>query len=220
MERNSAMRRSTTDDGYSDSHCSCLPAALFGRWIDRVRGREHRPGRLQPAESGKGAYPAMCERRTNPTDATQRETVVPGAEVRAAAERELAAFYAAVSENYGPEEATVAAENWIEELKKAESPFGGTFPGWHQITIAAARGLAARVAVEHRTGDKYGGQDESRNCEGFPAGKARGSGMQTGGPLLVGGWAASLRQTVPGQPGNVEAEIDSWRRARDNRPCR
>lgn len=96
----------------------------------------------------------MCDRRASQTRAVGQGAPVSGAEVRTDAERELAAFYAAVAESYGPEEATLAAENWIEELKKAGTPNAGTFPVWHQITVAAARGLAARVAVQHPTPGK------------------------------------------------------------------
>jgi hypothetical protein len=61
------------------------------------------------------------------------------------AQWELAAFYAAVSEMCGPEEATRAALDWIEALEKVDQVSGGSPSVWRPTTIAAAAGLASRV---------------------------------------------------------------------------
>lgn len=61
------------------------------------------------------------------------------------AEKELAAFVAAVIELFGPEESLEAAEDWIEELDLLEWPTGNAKPDFRQVTIAAASRLAQRI---------------------------------------------------------------------------
>lgn len=83
----------------------------------------------------------------------------PADEPTAAAERELAAFYGAISATYGPEEAMQAAYGWIEELvrpyreesKSAPRHVAGPAPNWRYVTISAARRFASRV-VHRPTG--------------------------------------------------------------------
>ncbi|MGA9671606.1 MAG: hypothetical protein WBQ94_20515 [Terracidiphilus sp.] len=80
-------------------------------------------------------------------------------ELVAAAERELAAYYKAVSATYGPEEAMRAAQVWIEELermdgeepKNAPRRFDGSLSKWRNVTITAAHRFASRV-VDRPTG--------------------------------------------------------------------
>jgi hypothetical protein len=62
----------------------------------------------------------------------------------AMAERELAAFAAAVDNLFGSEHALQSAEDWIEELALKRLN-GETIPDFRQITIAASARLAARV---------------------------------------------------------------------------
>ena len=61
------------------------------------------------------------------------------------AERELAAFYTAVLEAYGPEEAKAAARNWIESLDAVDCCADGGLSDWRPVTIAAASCLASRI---------------------------------------------------------------------------
>lgn len=61
------------------------------------------------------------------------------------AEKELAAFVAAVSELLGPEQSLQAAEDWIEELELLEWPTGSARPDFRQATIAAASRLSQRI---------------------------------------------------------------------------
>jgi hypothetical protein len=76
-----------------------------------------------------------------------------GDELVAGAERELAAYYTAISATYGPEGAMQAAHDWIEELersdwekwKSAPRHIAGSLPSWRDVTISAARRLATRV---------------------------------------------------------------------------
>ena len=61
------------------------------------------------------------------------------------AEKELAAFVAAVSELFGPEQSLEAAEDWMEELELLEWPTGSARPDFRQVTIAAASCLSQRI---------------------------------------------------------------------------
>ena len=61
------------------------------------------------------------------------------------AERELAAFMSAVSELHGPEQAGIAAEDWICTFESTGEPFGFTTREWRKVTIAAASRLATRL---------------------------------------------------------------------------
>ena len=61
-------------------------------------------------------------------------------------ERALAAFYAAVAKDHGPEEAGRAAREWIEELENTGSC---QLADWRSVTARAARRLAQRVVARH-----------------------------------------------------------------------
>ena len=63
------------------------------------------------------------------------------------AERELAAFIAAVNELFGPEQARLAAEDWIRELESSWEG-GATVRDLRQITIKAAPRFAKRVNAQ------------------------------------------------------------------------
>jgi hypothetical protein len=93
----------------------------------------------------KGASIVMRERRVALSLHAQQVPFSSDAETHAKADRELAAFYEAVSEMYGPEEAMRAALDWIEELARTDQPAGERSPSWRQTTIAAAGGVASRV---------------------------------------------------------------------------
>ena len=55
------------------------------------------------------------------------------------AEKELSAFFAAVHQLFGAEQAQKAAENWIEELEEADWSSEASVIDWRRVTIAAAR---------------------------------------------------------------------------------
>ena len=61
------------------------------------------------------------------------------------AEKELAAFVAAVSELFGPEQSLEAAADWIEELGQLEWSTGNARPDFRQVTIAGASRLSRRI---------------------------------------------------------------------------
>jgi hypothetical protein len=69
------------------------------------------------------------------------------------AERELSAFISAVTESFGPEQAKLSAEDWLDESELMDSPPRSTSRDWRAVTVAALAGLANRltVTVHHRT---------------------------------------------------------------------
>jgi len=62
----------------------------------------------------------------------------------AMAERELAAFFRAVTKLFGAELAELSAEEWLEELQAADR-LPTAAREWRRITLSALRRLAARV---------------------------------------------------------------------------
>ncbi len=64
------------------------------------------------------------------------------------AERELSSFLAAVTELYGPEQARLSAENWLDEAERMDSQPRSEARNWRAVTIAAAARLAHRVNVK------------------------------------------------------------------------
>jgi hypothetical protein len=61
------------------------------------------------------------------------------------AERELGAFIRAVTELYGPEQARLAAEYWVDELELMDALPGPTRRDWGSVTVAASTQLARRL---------------------------------------------------------------------------
>jgi len=68
------------------------------------------------------------------------------------AERELASFIGAVKELFGPEQALLSAEDWLDESELMDSPPRSTSRNWRAVTVAASARLANRetVARDHR----------------------------------------------------------------------
>ena len=60
------------------------------------------------------------------------------------AERELSAFFAAVTELYGSEQAKASSDDWLRELMASDELPDSTRK-WRTLTIAAAAQLARRV---------------------------------------------------------------------------
>ena len=63
------------------------------------------------------------------------------------AERELPSFIAAVTELYGPEEARLATNEWLEESELMDSPPRSEMRDWRAVTIAASARLARRISL-------------------------------------------------------------------------
>src|SRR5258708_33643157 len=68
------------------------------------------------------------------------------------AERELSAFIGAVTQLFGPEEAKLSAEDWLDESELMDSPPRSTSRDWRAVTVAASARLANRLTVkpDHR----------------------------------------------------------------------
>jgi hypothetical protein len=69
------------------------------------------------------------------------------------AERELSAFIRAVTELFGPEQAMLSTEDWLDESELMDSPPRATSRDWRAVTVAASARLANRAtpARDHRT---------------------------------------------------------------------
>ena len=69
------------------------------------------------------------------------------------AERELSAFMLAVTELFGPEQARLSAEDWLDESEQMDSPQRATSRDWRAVTVAASARLANRGTPtrDHRT---------------------------------------------------------------------
>jgi hypothetical protein len=61
------------------------------------------------------------------------------------AERELSCFVAVVTKLFGPDQARVAAEDWLEESDLMDSQPRSEARDWRSVTIAASARLADRV---------------------------------------------------------------------------
>ncbi|MGA9802257.1 MAG: hypothetical protein WA383_07850 [Terriglobales bacterium] len=60
------------------------------------------------------------------------------------AERELSAFIRAVTELFGPEQARLSTEDWLDESEPMDSPHRATSKEWRAVTVAASARLANR----------------------------------------------------------------------------
>ena len=69
------------------------------------------------------------------------------------AERELSAFMLAVTELFGPEQARLSAEDWLDESEQMDSPQRATSRDWREVTVAASTRWASRGTPprDHRT---------------------------------------------------------------------
>ena len=68
------------------------------------------------------------------------------------AERELSAFVHAVTELFGPEQARLSTEDWLDESELMDRPPRATSRDWRAVTIAASARLANRETLvrDHR----------------------------------------------------------------------
>ena len=64
------------------------------------------------------------------------------------AERELGAFIRAVTELFGPEQALLAAEDWIDELESMDALPGLARGDWGSVTVTASARLAKRLTAD------------------------------------------------------------------------
>lgn len=67
------------------------------------------------------------------------------------AQRELSAFLGAVTELYGPEQARLSEQDWLDESDLIDDPPLSTERNWRAVTIAASARLARRLnATDNR----------------------------------------------------------------------
>jgi hypothetical protein len=97
-------------------------------------------------------YISMWDKEANSLCHARQVPAELVAEFVMTAERELAAFYEAVSRKYGPKEGRKAALDWIEELETMAWPVNGGLPDWRRVTTVAADCLASRIIDHSRRG--------------------------------------------------------------------
>jgi len=61
------------------------------------------------------------------------------------AEREFAAFIGAVMELFGPEQALLSADDWLDESELMDIPARSSSRDWRAVTVAASARLANRL---------------------------------------------------------------------------
>jgi hypothetical protein len=61
--------------------------------------------------------------------------------------RELASFIGAVTELFGPKQARLSADDWVEESELMDCPPRSTSRDWRAITVAASARSASRLIV-------------------------------------------------------------------------
>ena len=90
----------------------------------------------------------MNERRPIPLDEWKTRHSLADADLMIIAERELGAFIRAVTELFGPEQARLAAEDWVDELELMDALPGPTRRDWGSVTVAASAQLARRLNTD------------------------------------------------------------------------
>jgi hypothetical protein len=87
-----------------------------------------------------GSQEARYERKDSHSPADADLTVI--------AERELGAFIRAVTELFGPEQARLAAQDWVDELELMDALPGPARRDWGSVTVAASARLARRLNAD------------------------------------------------------------------------
>jgi hypothetical protein len=88
-----------------------------------------------------GGYAAM--KQLSPNEPHQNGNSICAERV-VRAERELSAFFTAVAELFGPEQATLAAKDWLQQLE-VMTDLPGSPREWRALSIEASARLAKRV---------------------------------------------------------------------------
>ncbi len=88
------------------------------------------------------------ERQPIPVHEWRNSLSPADADLMAIAERELGAFIRAVTELFGPEQARLAAEDWVDELELMDALPGPTRRDWGSVTVAASAQLARRLNTD------------------------------------------------------------------------
>ena len=90
----------------------------------------------------------MNERQPIPVYGCKSSHSPADADLMAIAERELGAFIRAVTDLFGPEQARLAAEDWVAELELMDALPGPTRRDWGSVTVAASAHLARRLNTD------------------------------------------------------------------------
>ena len=90
----------------------------------------------------------MNERQPIPLYEWNNSQSPADADLMVIAERELGAFIGAVTELFGPAQARLAAQVWIDELELMDALPGPTRHDWGSVTIAASVQLARRLNTD------------------------------------------------------------------------
>jgi hypothetical protein len=90
----------------------------------------------------------MNERQRIPPDERKNSLSPAGADLLVIAERELGAFIRAVKELFGPEQARLSAEDWVDEVELMDALPEPTRRGWRSVTVAASARLARRLNTD------------------------------------------------------------------------
>jgi len=90
----------------------------------------------------------MNERQPIPLYERKNSHSPADADLMVIAERELGAFIRAVTELLGPEQARLAAEDWVHELELMDALPGPTRREWESVTVAASIQLARRLNTD------------------------------------------------------------------------
>jgi len=109
----------------------------------------------------------LLKRHDGPGNIEELQNVVERAAIvragaMALAERELGAFMKAVTDSFGPGQARLAAEDWLDELDSNETLAGLSAYDCRSITIAAASRLAMRINAA--SGDSKVSSTPLHNC--------------------------------------------------------
>jgi hypothetical protein len=132
---------------FESSH-ECFFSVFIHCWRTHLKKNASRHSYRRSFHATKGATMAMCDNRSNSILSTRSCAELSGTRVQLDAERELAAFYGAVSRIYGAQEAQRAALGWIEAWEKIERTASGALPDSRQATITASAQLASRIVTQ------------------------------------------------------------------------
>jgi hypothetical protein len=91
---------------------------------------------------------AMNERQPLPVYEWKDSHSPADGDLMVIAERELGAFIRAVTDLFGPEQARLAAEDWVDELESMDALPGPTRRDWGSVTVAASAHLARRLNID------------------------------------------------------------------------
>ena len=90
----------------------------------------------------------MNERQPNQLYESKTQRSPADEDLMVIAEQELWAFIRAVTELFGPEQARLATEDWIDEVELMDALLGPTRREWGSVTVAASIQLAGRLNTD------------------------------------------------------------------------